>query len=689
MGVKMENAVCSASWVGEKCIWKPVEDEYTQLMRLMSKALASADEDVVKPEHPEVPKLKDAPTCAGSEKEASHYPEPKFDKPGASDLQPQQPLSRSNNREKARLKSTQFMKHFRDFQAKSAGESSTTAFINIMDFAGQEAFTVIQHMLINNRRCGHAVVFDVCKSLDAIADMTMCIDGVEHPIVNTTGKTNFDILEEWLMVLYEAGGGECPIYLVACKIDRIRRRDREGYKQQVRNYLWRNLKGKPYESIVDDIIFVDNTKSGNFFFADEAVTRFRDRFLSDVLMTEALSEMVPLCWLPFTVALHSLVEQRRPVLRLGEAINLAEEIGGCTTKSEALDLLHCHHQLGHLLHFRDNADLRQYVVVDMHWLISIVSALLVPCHDARLQHKKFRSHYALLYEKGILVESLIQHMWQTHCPAYANELLDGELSQLVFTLMEEFALLFSTKHTVAVNDEEPCRKYLMPSMVTSQMEVVPARFSSDRVVYSPPLYLLAKLKKLFRKTVFWRLAVGLMLHFREEKPNASRDVEPTFYQNALRLLVDDDYWLEIQHFATGLGLTVQYDADDSAGPGDAVSSQWSMEAVCQRTLALVEKKLDSLEESGPRSLELDRASVCPCTLGLARCTKHSTTGCSRMECQHFIRLQKGMVPRCPLADRRRQEIGPVISTWMPTFEASVTSSRDSVRDVSGVCERDF
>ena len=406
------------------------------------------------------------------------------------------------------------------------------------------------------------------------------------------------------------------------------------------------------------------------------MVEFRNRFISDVMGTKAMSTAIPLRWLPFTIALQSLAEQQRPVLPLEEAVTLAMEAGCCSTRKEALDLLHCHHQLGNLLHFHGNADLCQYVIVDIHWLLRIISALLVPCHDVRLQSKRFRSHYALLYKEGIFAESLIKHMWTKYCPQYASELLTGTLSGFVYALMEEFALLFDTKQEIVVDDEEPCRKYLMPSLVTSQMEVVVARPSSDRVVYSPPLYLTVKQKKPFPKTVFWRLAVCLMLHFRGEMPVATQALAPTLHQNALRLLVDDFRWLEVQHFSSGVGLTVQCDSDPSPSGAD-VPASLPMEEVCPSMLSLVETKLNALEIGGAGRLDFARASVCLCPASFDPCRQHFVEGCSKVECQHFVLLDSGAVrPRCPLGDRRLQDVRGVTSTWIPAHEASTVCKQN-------------
>ena len=267
IGVEMQTASCTVSLRGKKCRWNPVEDEEKQLIHLMTKALQEAG----------VGRQHSTNTPASGIIRDLEEGKGVGSLRGTKDqVQPRAAAQTSNTSEqlttspatsaKAKLNTAKFVEHFNSLEATLGDKDSTMAFIDVMDFAGQEAFTVVQHMLIKNERCGQAVAFDVTKPLDAIADMTISVDGVEHAIVNTEGKTNFDIIEEWLTVLYEAGRGECPLYLIACKIDLISWWKRDAHKKLVRDYLWSNLQGKPYASIVDDIIFVDNTKAGSTFF---------------------------------------------------------------------------------------------------------------------------------------------------------------------------------------------------------------------------------------------------------------------------------------------------------------------------------------------------------------------------------------------------------------------------------------
>ena len=652
MGAELEKVVCSAVTKGKRTVWQPVRDQQRQLLLLMAKTFnkVSKAEGDQSPQTDEEEDFNDSPTSLVSP----------VDIPSMT--------AANSAADVAQKKTAEFVVDFHRRRSAIQNKHSPAAFLDVLDFAGQETFAVLQHILITNERCGSAVVFDVSKPLDAIAEMSICVDGVEHTVANAMGKTNFDIIEEWLSVLYNAGGGECPLYLIACQIDRVSfwEKERDAYKSKVQEYLWRNLEGKPYASVVESIYFVDNTKSGSSFeyFSDDAVSAFRDRFVDDMMRTSSLTSSVPLRWLPFTVALLSLAEQRRPVLALSEAVTLAMTSGGCSTTEEALELLQFHHHLGNLLHFSEHADLQQHVIVDIHWLIRIVSALLIPRHDVRLQDRRFRSQYALLYKKGILLESLALHLWLIHCPDEAAVLILESSRQFVFSLLEEFALVFFTKQVEAVENGEPCRKYLVPSLVTNRTDETLASTNDGHVVCSVPLYVIVGPGKLFPMAVFWRLVVCLLLYVREKLPDASRAVVPLLHQNSAKLLIDHSAWLELQLISTGIGLTVQLDTDATLLGRVTVPSK-PLGAICPEVLTLVETKLSLLEGASCQRLHWKHACLCVCSLSLAACTKHLEKGCSNVECQHFVELVAGLVPRCPLGDQRPQDVSAAVSTWLP------------------------
>ena len=566
-----------------------------------------------------------------------------------------------------------FVQRLRRSGANSEVHGKTMASIDILDFAGQEAFSAIQHLLVLNKRCGSIVAFDVNKPLNVVYQPTFASNGLEYPVANSAGKTPFDVIEDWLIVLFEAGGHQCPIYLVACQIDRVPESHREAKKEQVRKYIRDNLKGKPYEFAADTIFFVDNTKSSNWFFKDQAVEELRDRFLNDMMKTESLASPVPLRWLPFTMALSSLAQQGLAVLSLEDAYALACKAGQCKTEAEAMELLQLHHHLGNLLHFQKNKALRHRVVIDIPWLVSVVAALLVPPTDQSNLPPRIRSHFKYLNRKGILTKHLLHHMWRRHRPEHADKLQEEGLFRFVLDLMEEFALLVDPKLVMGIDGRGEI-VYWFPSLVIRRMDLVTVHQSGGDVVYSQPLFLLPEGQLRFPVSIFWRLVVTLLIHFRDTKPATSGHV-PDLYQNAVRLLIDHSYFLEVQHCSAGIGLSVQFDS--AAVPlGTPAPLPQPMEAVCSSVLLLVESKLASLVADCLQRLTWVKACVCPCPRGRhSACRRHSARDCAKTECQHFIKLVNGELPQCPEHGRYMADVSDILSMWMPDREVIIVFLR--------------
>ena len=75
-------------------------------------------------------------------------------------------------------------------------------FVDIWDFAGQDSFAAVQHMLLADLRCAYAAVFDVSLALEARADPTFCKNSEELKI-SGHDVTNFDVLEGWLNIIHQ------------------------------------------------------------------------------------------------------------------------------------------------------------------------------------------------------------------------------------------------------------------------------------------------------------------------------------------------------------------------------------------------------------------------------------------------------------------------------------------------------
>ena len=75
-------------------------------------------------------------------------------------------------------------------------------FVDIWDFAGQDSFSAVQHMLLADLRCAYGAVFDVSLALEGRADPTFCRNGEELKI-SCHYVTNFDVLERWLNIIHQ------------------------------------------------------------------------------------------------------------------------------------------------------------------------------------------------------------------------------------------------------------------------------------------------------------------------------------------------------------------------------------------------------------------------------------------------------------------------------------------------------
>ena len=150
-------------------------------------------------------------------------------------------------------------------------------YLDVWDFAGQRVFAAIQHMVLACCRCAYAVVFDTSKKFSDIAKPTFGAYGKEHSLDNAQKQTNFDILETWLNTIQEVLGdndADVPVFVIGTHIDKIARNKIEAKKAELLKYIWQNAEGKAYANNIDNVVFVDNTKSGSAH-EDDVVVELR------------------------------------------------------------------------------------------------------------------------------------------------------------------------------------------------------------------------------------------------------------------------------------------------------------------------------------------------------------------------------------------------------------------------------
>ena len=591
--------------------------------------------------------------------------------PSTRSRQPSESEEQTKLQAEARLYVRKFLKEIHQIPATAEDSlDDEMYFVDLWDFAGQESFAAVQHMLLSDLRCAYAVVFDMSLDLDAPVLSTFCREGMEQDIEGASIITNFDVVEGWLNTIHQAiGDTDAPVYIIGCQIDKVPPELREAKKKKVADYIWRNAESKAYKHNINDIVFVDNTLSGTDH-EDPSVIQLRQDLIE--MMSEQLEMPIPLRWLPFTVAVQRLARKKgMPWLSMDEVHEVAVEVcRGDAPDAADVDvhsLLQFHHHLGHVLYYANNPHLNDRVIIDVEWLLRIVSLLFVP-QIVNKQSKRFRRHFDLLREKGILLESLAQHIWSSYDDRTKKYTQLRGQRDFLFNLMEEFSLLFNTGQTMKIGNSNPSRKFYIPALVTSVDDVRQGTESS--LQESEVIYLYSGTKLLFPQTLFWCLVVCCMKHFKS-------DHDPVLHRNSARILCFDVFWLVLTYFQHGIKLVVEHEKTAAGVLADNVPTRSTarklrLPEACNRILVFAEEQLEQLKGDALQHVQLRPAAHCNCRLNERKCAKHDASYCQHIDCRHFIELEIGEVARCPLQLKLAQNVDAVAQCWLvsPLMQAA-------------------
>ena len=537
-------------------------------------------------------------------------------------------------------------------------------YLDVWDFAGQRVFAAIQHMVLACCRCAYAVIFDTSKKFGDIAKPTFGSEGKEHPLNNAQKQTNFDILETWLNTIQEVLGDnddDVPVFVVGTHVDKMARNKMPAKKKELSDYIWQNAKGKAYANNLDDVVFVDNTKAGCKQ-EDEVVVKLRQTIIRQLKTQFRVA--VPIRWLPFTVAINHIVKEfERPWLSVEEVHDIAvatESISSDGNSEELMKMLRFHHDLGHLLHFSSNVHLQNQVIVDVKWLLKVVSLLFCPEPKGR-QGKKFRPQYDLLTEHGVLLESLAEHRWSQH-RKMRDYTSTTEQRKFIFNVCEHFALFYDTKTCIPIpgrSDGEETRKFLVPALVS---RVVELQLEVQQGRQTPAIYMYSGRDKFFPQTLFWCSVVRFMQRY-------SPCVDPILHHSSARILCLDQFWLVLHYFQHGLRLAVEI---PSNGAAEQEFVDCDVAILCHKLLPYLESQLADLKKFSLKHVPIGRAVQCQCSYNKKPCSKHRKESCPDLDCHHYAPIVEGLRPRCTLGGKPEVDIGDVRQFW-PCFHEDKVS----------------
>ena len=561
-------------------------------------------------------------------------------------------------------------------------------FFEIWDLGGHSHLPFLQSMLFANRRTQYLLAFDSSIPMDAIVERAV---RSEKPGYNCmlagSGYTQFEIIEEWLSVLFMSVTSPTRVRLVGTKIDKVGyfSSDRDACKEKTRAYIRERLKDKPYAKLLDlEILFIDNTRSSPGFFssADPVVFEILERVRDVAKQDLANADPVPSFWLAFGDALQkTAAKDSTPILTLDDVVTKARELCGIAP-CDVPALLKIHHDLGHLLHFQDERtpDLCQQVVVDIYWLLRITSALF---QSSATGNHTFQPHFDLLFEHGILLDSLALHIWETNCPVQLPHLQSPERRHFIFGLLEKFRIVYKLDKSISPGEHLPSSSaWFCPQVI--QRAGVAASYSSAGnsgdsmnrqdgmpfiAVWSPAISLHCdrhRRQRHFPRSQFWQVVVKCMCFFREKSVSQSNTRsrsqsfrKPFVYRSSARLPCNKSFpchQLCLTYFDQGVELAVVREEEafeDRKALGKTVQT---LDEVCRAILELVENALVETGESQDgrdNKLTWHRAARCHCDRSQKPCSAHSRPSCPSPGCHHFVWLSDED-PFCPFDDQPLQ-----------------------------------
>ena len=542
---------------------------------------------------------------------------------------------------------------------------SELIFLDAWDFAGQRVFAAIQHMVLACSRCAYAVLLNASLKLNGVAEPTIGIGGKEHLLENTLMSTNFDVLETWLNTIHEVVGDkdDVPVFVVGTHIDQVLSRKREALLEELKSCTMNNP-GKAYASNIDDVVLVDNTMAGSRT-EDPAVRVLRKEIVDKLKMQ--FSVATPVRWLPFTVAIsHIAREYQRPWLSLADLRRVAEASGSLSQSSIQDDfqkMVKFHHDLGHILHFENNTRLRDWVIIDVAWLLRVLSLLFNPCPKA-LQHKKYRRQYAMLAEQGVLLETLAEQRWSQHDVKTRTYTSTEEQRKLLFDIAEHFALFYDTGCKIQVpglKDGLVTRKFFVPALVT-QVNHLQNEVQSGET--TPAMYLCNGKSCYFPQTLFWCSVVRCMQRY-------SPSVDPILCPASARVLCRDAFWLVMKYFQRGIQLTIL--VPKRSNTQDGGDDQQRLQAVkedvaqlCHEVLHYLESQLAEIKQFSLQHVHISRAVRCKCSNIGKKCREHNKSKCQDLNCEHHAPIVDGFCTRCPQDGKPEVDITDVREFW-PCF----------------------
>ena len=287
-------------------------------------------------------------------------------------------------------------------------------FFHVWDCGGQPVFLEVLPAFLTSRTM-FLLLFDASIDFNTRLKAIQYQQGrmIEEGEVN---MTTLELMEGWManihghLAKYDDKGGlfEYPrIIAVGTRADKLKTK-----KSEVRAKLIKCLqdtsddqKYKKFLQIFKGIVIVDNTTFGKGEEEDEGYKYLRKEIFD--FTNKKLVVRTPIKWVLFRKVLQSLMKKSINIITLREASAIGV---ACNIMVEDMpSVLKFYHELGVVLFYSQIKGLQEKVILNPKWFVDCLGKVLTLQGREGFEE---RDMWALLREKGILVEPLYVAVWK-------------------------------------------------------------------------------------------------------------------------------------------------------------------------------------------------------------------------------------------------------------------------------------
>ncbi|XP_078663194.1 uncharacterized protein LOC144906615 [Branchiostoma floridae x Branchiostoma belcheri] len=256
-----------------------------------------------------------------------------------------------------------------------------------------------------------------------------------------------------------------PVIVVGTHKDQV---EQEQIDELFSN-LKEHLSGKAIDTHVYDRYFaIDNTKRDP---EDPEMSHLRDFILKIAQQQNHMGRRIPIRWLELKSKLVEMEKQGRKYCSLQDVLKATDSSDlpeGVTPERNAVTILRFFHLCGDILFF-DSPELRNLVVLDPQWFVDVQKTIItIP----KFRDPEVKDKWTLLESKGMLEDSLIQHVWKKRQEELEYDLINHKDELL--KMMEQFDLILQCSTSkddetdTSTNTSSPQNPtYFVPSLLTA------------------------------------------------------------------------------------------------------------------------------------------------------------------------------------------------------------------------------